>query len=285
MESRQTDTLTAFPDKAPDPAGTGARAVSVAGHFGEWLQGRLGREGPVALVTVRCAALRVRAEPGARAAALPFDAQSLAAFRKRLGLPDLPWPALRHDMPLGGGAGGSTATLVALALALGFRGSPEALAAACVEVEGASDPLMLPGPDRVLWASREGRALRHLAPPPACAVLGGFWGAPERTDPGDARFADIADLARDWERAAGAGDLAAASRVASMSAERCTAERGPGDPMAELARALGAAGHLRAHTGSARGLIFPPGGVPEHGAALLREAGLTGVLQFATGGR
>ena len=37
----------------------------VAGHFGEFLQGRLGAEGPVALVTLPCPALRCRQTAGA----------------------------------------------------------------------------------------------------------------------------------------------------------------------------------------------------------------------------
>ena len=35
--------------------------AEVAGHFGEWIQGRLGPDGPLALVTVACPALSVRA--------------------------------------------------------------------------------------------------------------------------------------------------------------------------------------------------------------------------------
>ena len=35
--------------------------MRVPGHFGEWLQGRLGAGGPVVLVTVACPALAVRA--------------------------------------------------------------------------------------------------------------------------------------------------------------------------------------------------------------------------------
>ncbi|TCP38104.1 hypothetical protein EV662_12129, partial [Rhodovulum marinum] len=38
-----------------------ARRACVAGHFGEFLQGRLGPDGPVVLVTLPCPALAVRA--------------------------------------------------------------------------------------------------------------------------------------------------------------------------------------------------------------------------------
>ncbi|MBS0123999.1 propanediol utilization protein [Thetidibacter halocola] len=254
--------------------------VAVAGHFGEWLQGRLGPQGPVALVTVACPALRVRAG----GTPPPLPPETLARFCRALDLPSDRLPGLAMDMPPGGGAGASTAALVAIARLMGFAGTTEALVAACIGAEGASDPLMLPRPDAVLWASRTGRIVRDLAPPPRCVVVGGFWGPPLRTDPADDAFPDIADLAGDWARTTEARDLSRAAALASESATRCTALRGPGDPMAELARELGALGHLRAHTGSARGLIFAPD--EKHGRAkgALVRAGLTGVIAFATGG-
>lgn len=261
---------------------TTGKTVSVAGHFGEWLQGCVGPGGPVALITLPCPVLTVQAG-GSPGAAAPFPDAALRGFLRALGLPDRPLPALSRSMPLGGGAGASTATLVALARAMGWDGPPERLASACLAAEGASDPLMHRDPATLLWASREGRALRRFDPPPRCAVLGGFWGAPERTDPADAAFPDIADLLARWARACEDGDLPAAGALACESAGRCKALRGPDDPLAELCRALGALGVVRAHTGSARGLVFAPGAVPRGGAAALREAGLQGVLQFETG--
>ncbi|WP_254694587.1 propanediol utilization protein [Alloyangia pacifica] len=257
--------------------------VCVEGHFGEWIQGRMGKGGPVALVTVRCPALTVRA-PGE--GELPFSRGQLASFAAQLGIAPR-FPGTVRTAPLGGGAGASTATLVALARAAGVTVSAERLAAACLAVEGASDPLMFPRPDALLWASREGRILREMPAPPACHILGGFWGAPHRTDPGDENFDDIADLVDAWDAAVTRGDLPACARLASASARRCTARRSPclalSDPLPELARELGALGWLRAHTGSARGLIFAPGTLPAQGAAALAEAGLTGVLTFGTG--
>ena len=64
----------------------------VAGHFGEWLQGRIGPDGPVALVTLACPALGVEV----RLAEGPFaledgagvlDAVRLARFLELLGAP------------------------------------------------------------------------------------------------------------------------------------------------------------------------------------------------------
>ena len=63
----------------------------------------------------------------------------------------------------------STAALVALARASGA--AEEGLAAACLTLEGATDPLMLPAPDAVLWAPRAARVLTPLSPPPAACLL------------------------------------------------------------------------------------------------------------------
>ena len=61
--------------------------------------------------------------------------------------------------------------------------------------------------------------------------------------------------------------------------------RPAGDPTEGLARHLGAAGFLIAHTGSARGLIFPKGEVPPDAASALEAAGITGILKFGSDDR
>lgn len=259
------------------------------GHFGEWIQGRLGPEGPVALVTVACPEL------SARVLTVAPDYMNIASqeavkdvIRKFSEALDLPLPApfsLSLDMPPGAGAGASTAALVALARAAGFAGAPEALARACLAAEGASDPLMFSRPDAVLWASREARVLAELPPPPACEILGGYFGDNIKTDPQDTDFPDISDLSQQWSGAVAQADLAFCARLASASALRCSAARGPADdPTPELARRLGALGHLRAHTGSARGLIFAPGTLPDGAEAAAQAAGLRAPLRFTTGG-
>ncbi|WP_425102365.1 propanediol utilization protein [Tropicibacter sp. S64] len=250
--------------------------VSVQAHFGEWLQGRLGPDGPVVLITLPCPALRVAAPGTIRP---PFPPDSLADFAARLRLPCLP-EGVTRNFPLGIGAGASTATLVALARSAGFLGPPETLAEACLRAEKASDPLMFPEPDRLLWASREARVVQRVKAPKRAEILGGLWGAPQRTDAADMDFDDVSDLVEAWHDAT---DLPRFAAIASDSALRCTARRGPCDPMPELARDLGALGVMRAHTGSARGLIFAPGTAPTHGADALREAGLADVFTFRTG--
>lgn len=258
--------------------------VFVAGHLGEWLQGRLGPGGPLALITLACPryGVRVTRRDGpfvVTGAGALLDPARGGALLTRLGRPLEGRFQVVADFPPGGGAGMSTAALVALARA---AGATEGLEAACLAVEGASDPLMLDRPDAALWAPRAGQVLRVLPPPPRCEVLGGFFGPPLRTDPADLAFPDIADLVAEWRPEAG---LAHRARLASLSAERCTALRGPSDdPMAELARETGASGHARAHTGSARALLFAPGQVPDHAAEAMRAAGLTGICRFVTGG-
>lgn len=252
--------------------------IGVAGHFGEWLQGR--HAGRIVLVTLHCAALRVRCGGDLRL----FPEPLLRRFGALLSLTG-EMPGVAADMPIGGGAGASTASLVAMARAMGFDGAPELLARACLEIEGACDPLMFDAPDRVLWASRSAEVVERLPAPPRAEIVGGFWGPPTRTDASDSDFPEVSDLVADWRQAVTAGDLAAAAAVASASARRCTALRGPeGDPTEELMRELGALGMVRAHTGSARGLIFAPGTVPPEAEGRLRDAGMTGVLRFITGG-
>lgn len=265
--------------------------VRVAGHFGEFVQGRIGPGGPLALITIPCPVLSVSARH------LPGPGLSLHGAGQRLLSPARARALLDHlglnlsgrvtfsaGMPAGGGAGASTATLLALARLARADGRPEALARACLAVEGASDPLMFEAPERLLWASREGRILDRMPAIPKLDVLGGFFGPHRRTEPRDMAFPDIADLIEPWRMAAASGDGAALASVASTSACRSLSMRGPGeDPTERLAETLGAMGFAIAHTGSARALLFRPGAVPDAAAACLRNAGFGGIVKFRVG--
>ncbi len=259
--------------------------IRVAGHFGELLQGRLGPAGPVVLVTLPCDALAVEAIR----AALPDDHGLLPPARarallERLGLADPGAFSLTATMPRGGGAGASTAALVALARLAGSDHAPDQLARACVAVEGASDPLMFAAPERLLWASRRAEVMDQLPALPAFDIVGGFWGPNRRTDPVDDGFPDISDLITPWKAAAERADLAALAALASQSARRTLARRGPADdPTGALATALGALGHVIAHTGSARGLLFAPGTIPPVAPARLVAAGFRRIVSFRAG--
>ncbi len=258
----------------------------VYGHFGELLQGRIGPCGPLALVTLPCTALWAEAGmvPSGRFGL--YQAQKAvprAVLRRLVRALDLPVRgqfSLRLSMPLGGGAGASTASLLALALAAGAP-SDARLEAAVLAVEGASDPLARLHPERVLWASRLGVALGKLPALPRFEVLGGFFGAGQRTDPLDHTFPDVSDLVAAWP----GPDLATMADLASQSARRTLGLRGPAnDPTEALARRHGALGFCIAHTGAARGLIFAPRTVPQAAAADLRAAGFSRITQFGCGG-
>lgn len=265
--------------------------IRVEGHFGELLQGRLGREGPVVLVSLPCPALAVEIAPAPCHDPHGLLPQGRArALLDRLGLPDPGAYALSASMPRGGGGGASTAALVALArLAEAHAGAvpapPPELARACVAVEGASDPLMFPQAERLLWASRRAEIVTHLPPLPVFDVVGGFFGPNLRTDPSDDRFPDLSDLIPAWTAAAASGDIAALAALAGVSAERTLALRATGaDPTAALAEDLGALGHVIAHTGSARGLLFAQGTIPADARSRLQAAGFRRVIAFTAGG-
>lgn len=274
-------TASAFDIKTPGFA-------RVAGHFGELLQGRLGPAGPVVLVTLPCPVLVATVEriPGGTGLHQP-DGLVLAPARRRqflraLGLDPACHAVLRLNMPPGGGAGASTASLVALARAHGAAESR--IAAACLAVEGASDPLMLPFPGRVLWASRLGRVVQRFPALPRMEVVGGFCGPALRTDPADSDFPDVGDLVQDWLVAS--GDLPRLAALASQSARMTLALRGPADDRTgTMAATLGALGFAIAHTGSARALLFRPGTAPPEAEAVLRAAGWRQVMRFRTGGQ
>lgn len=261
--------------------------VQVAGHFGEWLQGRLGPQGSVVLLTMPCDKVGVTGWHRSGGLGLRVAGAGMALPVVRRFLDDL-GPGLqgrvrlRSKVAQGLGTGVSTARLVALARLAGWNGPAEALARACVACEGASDPLMFDAPERLLWASRSGLAVMQMPALPRYEVLGGFWGGPRPTDPRDSAFPDIIDLVADWAQAS---DLAGFAALASESAARTLRLRGPvSDPTAALARDLGALGWAMAHTGAARALIFAPGQVPPHARAAVQAAGLRGLVQWRGGG-
>lgn len=254
--------------------------VRVRGHFGEYLQGRLGPDGPLGLVTVPCSKTGLHAQLRCRGREAT---NPLAGFLRALGLADWGEVVISPLSPPGAGTGISTARLIAAARLHGWQGPTGRLMAACVAEEGASDPLAFAHPERLLWASREGRILKGMPPIPAHDILGGYFGAPRSTDPADMVFPDVSDIVAGWQKA---GKLHAFAELASESARRCLRTRGPADdPTEELSGSLGALGFVIAHTGSARGLIFPKGRVPPCAAPALEAAGITGVLQFASDDR
>lgn len=147
---------------------------------------------------------------------------------------------------------------------------------------------MFPHPGRLLWDPRTARTLTPLPPLPALDVIGGFLGSGLRTDPSDLDFADVSDLAEIWPPIVASGNLPGLARIATQSAIRNAARRGWPDlgPLLAAAEQSGALGIVAAHTGSARGLIFPSR-TRSHDAtvATLRSIGLREVRHFRLGDR
>ncbi|MDJ0639050.1 MAG: propanediol utilization protein [Paracoccaceae bacterium] len=255
----------------------------ISGHFGEWLQGRLGADGLVVLVSLTCPALgaTARVVPGPAVITGNVDGSVADRFFAALGARPSVGMHVDTDAEPGAGAGMSTAALLALAGAAGMVGD---VAQAALVAEGAVDPLHLADFDHVLWASREVRVVERFGGLPEFAVVGGFWGAPERTDPGDDAFPDVSDIVPMWRAAVAREDRTALAGLATEATRRTTALRGPkDDPTEEIAREVGALGIVRAHTGSARGLLFAPGQIAPGTAERLSEAGYADVLTFHTG--
>ncbi|WP_435257047.1 propanediol utilization protein [Thioclava sp. FR2] len=250
----------------------------------------MGPDGPLALITLLPQNIRVRAWQNAQSRrgchAMGYGAMArnpLIRLENALGLPPCGLTLSHLPFPPGLGTGMSTASLVAHALLSGFSGSAQELACGTVAAEGASDPLMFDEPDRLLWASREGRVLSRGLPPYRAEVLGGFFGPALPTRAVDQNYDDVSDLVAAWRNSSSLTEQAALS---SESARRCHHRRGvSGDPTQQLASDLGALGYASSHSGAARALIFAPGKVPEKAEDALKEAGLYRVLRFRTGAR
>jgi uncharacterized protein involved in propanediol utilization len=182
-------------------------------------------------------------------------------------------------MPAGGGAGASTAALIAIAKLAGETDIAR-IADACFAVEGASDPIMFDQAHRRLWASRLGKTVTNLPDLPNFEVIGGFYGAPERTRADDNNFPDISDLVAQWPGA----NVEKMAYLATTSARRTLALRGfTDDPTDRLAKELGGLGWIIAHTGSARGVLFAKHGTPPHARGVLIAAGFRNIVTFKVG--
>lgn len=263
----------------------------MTGHFGEWLQGKLGPEGPVALISVPFPQVwcEVTVEDAEVTSFVSHgSALQLDHVQKVLELLEFSKPvriAVNATIPPRAGLGASTASLLALVRALsGDAITPEKAASLCVSVEGATDPLMFEGFDNLLWASRQADCVERLPLPPSFEIIGGLFGEGHATDPSDNRFPDVRDLVEAWTVAASRKDRGKIAEIASESANRTTALRGPfDDPCPDLTTSLGALGHIRAHTGSARGFLFEPGKAPDNALETLKNLGFTHVTRFTTG--
>lgn len=256
--------------------------VRVYGHLGELLQGRMGQGGPVALITLPSPALFLELL-SADTAEHFLSTEQVKAVQQHCGRTEPAPFRLRTAMPIGAGAGASTAALLAIYRAFSPAPSLDDFSRMALALEGASDPLHVPEPERVLWASREGRVLAHLPPLPGLRIVGGFDGPGERTDPQDMNFPDIADLVAAWpaacESAAKIGDL-----VTRCSQRSMALRNRPGfESLSAIAERYGALGVSIAHTGSARGFLMRPEEDPAPLMAELTAVNFTYVHSFLIG--
>ena len=263
----------------------------MTGHFGEWLQGRLGPDGPLALISVPCPLFHCDAMVE-DAEVTSFQGHGIALnadqMETLLGRLDVSLPkriTVQSTIPVRAGLGASTASILSVIKALsGDTLSVDQTARICVEIEGATDPLMFDQFEGLLWASRSATLIERLPAPPKFEIGGGRWGQGLATDATDLKFPDIADLVVSWRDAVAHGSHEKIASLATESADRTTTLRGPqDDPSQEIARELGALGYVRAHTGSARGFLFSPDQAPANALTRLAEAGLTNTCKFLTG--
>ncbi|UPH72316.1 propanediol utilization protein [Abyssibius alkaniclasticus] len=261
---------------SPARPATQARGALVFGHMGELVQGRLGKDGPLALVTLPCTRVRVRARFGDGTPPLA------AAMATRLGHKGAAI-AIDANVPPGCGAGISTATLLATLRLLAPGLSAEADSAHMLAVEGAVDPLAFaPSPPRI-WASRQAQTLEILPAFPPLVAVGGFDGPGQVTDPADDNFPDMS-AAFALLRSPTPANIGQAARL-SAEANQQRNPRPNWAAVQNIARQTGALGIAVAHTGSAISLLFVPGAVGlDRAQSGLSALGLSHVMRFAFGG-
>jgi len=263
---------------SPTAPATQARAiVTVRGHMGELVQGRLA--GVVALVTLPCDQVLVTARfaPGATASPL---AERMAARLRPVHDGKI---EIGANVPAGCGAGVSTASALASLRLLSPGLSAEIESAHLLAVEGAVDPLAFAANPPRIWASRRAETLEILPDFPPMVAVGGFDGPGQRTNPEDLDFPDMAE-AFDLLRHPTPENIGRAANLSAMANQ--TRNPRPNWAAAQhLAAETGALGIAVAHTGSALSLLFMPDapGIATAQSALT-NLGLTHVMRFAFGG-
>ena len=291
-----------------DPAGSSAVGHGHAcAHHGEVLQGTFrdptGRL-VVGVVSLLLPALGSRASftLGAQPLAVwpTWKVKALAAARATLdwlGVTGGGQLQVASRLPVGRGFGSSTADVVsairAVAAALGRPLPAEQVARIAVAAEGASDGVMF-ADQAVLFASREGRVLRHLTGPlPAVEVLSFDDGAAADTMAiptpcySAGELDSFATLCEQLDAAIRSRSPALLGEVATRSA-RINQRHHPKPTFelaSEVAIASSAVGVQTAHTGSLLALLYDP--ADPHlearigqASKLLRTAGVTGLQRF-----
>ena len=185
---------------------TKSKEVVVNGHFGEFIQGKLGVNEPLVLVTIpsRFYKVQVTYTKGS------FEVvQNGTSFYNRTVVSELANLANARlngriticlSMPEACGLGSSTATRVGILRAIRPSISVNSIVSICLKHERASDPIMYKSPERLLWAPREGKIIEKLPRLPKISCVGGLFGLPLKTNPLDNNFPIIKDLVDMWKQ-------------------------------------------------------------------------------------
>ena len=264
------------------------RRVTINGHFGEFMQGRLEIKGPVVLITLPSLVHKVQvtftsgnfdvSQKGSR-----YYTQSVISnLLNHLKLQANGKFDISLFMPEACGTGSSTATRVAILRAVRPRMSTKTLVETCLLDEGASDPVMYSSPERLLWAPRLGKVLKQLPVLPKISCIGGFYGSPMKTNPNDKDFPIIKDLVDLWSLPRKTDKFLA--ELCSESSSRTIFHRNlQDDPTKVIAKKIKALGFSIAHTGSVRNFIFPYNQIPEGTKNILIDSGFRGIETFSLG--
>ena len=267
---------------------TKSENVIVNGHFGEFIQGRLGVTDPLVLVTVpsRFFKVQVTYTEGA------FEVvQNGTSFYDRSVVSELAKLAKARlsgrlkiclSMPEACGLGSSTATRVGILRAIRPDISVNSIVSICLKHERASDPIMYKSPERLLWAPREGKIVEKLPRLPKISCIGGLFGSPLKTNPSDNNFPIISDLVDKWKRTE-MTDKNFAEICAESSERTISIRKLSDDPTRKITKEIGALGFSIAHTGNVRNFIFPYRSIPSNAEKILSSYGFRNVHRFSLG--
>ncbi|MFC4314016.1 kinase [Steroidobacter flavus] len=215
----------------------------------------------------------------------------VTALLRRYGLPVQGQLRLQSDIPRGKGLASSTADLVASCRAVArhydLSLDLEVLEATLRDIEP-SDGVMYEGV--VAYRHRQGRLLEELGPVPALTLVAVDEGGEIETLAHNARSLDYSESERDEyvellaqvRHALQGGDVAGLGAVATRSAllnQRLLPKRWF-DAMRSIAREIGAAGVVAAHSGTFLGIMIDAAGARhesqvQRAIALLEEMNLT----------
>ena len=265
-----------------------SKNVIVNGHFGEFIQGKLGVTEPLVLVTIPSRFYKVqvtyrKGSFGVVQNGTSFYDRSVVSELAKLANVRLKGRiTICLSMPEACGLGSSTATRVGILRAISPSISVNSIVSICLKHERALDPIMYKSPERLLWAPREGKIVEKLPRLPEISCIGGLFGSPLKTNPLDNNFPIIKDLVDKWKQK-NMTDKNFAEICAESSERTIRIKKLHDDPTRQIAKEIGALGFSIAHTGNARNFIFPNESIPSNAEKILSSYGFKNVHRFSLG--